>query len=212
MPEVKAIDDQPISAAFFGEGKWLTEFITPDAIDVIELHENLTEGLASIQDKIAAMHAMVAGEIKYKKFIQGKLWIDGKSSIQNDLWNSPSVTSRLKVGNCANKAFLMTSLLRRSLPADQVHCVLGNLYNGKVGGHAWVQVTVGGQEYVIETTRADVPAMILAVSAERYEPVHFFNDMSTYSVEGRTVMEPYTACFSSWLSEYLDWAYIEGAK
>lgn len=212
MTNTIAIDDQPISATFFGEGKWLTDFITPNAIDITELHKDLTKGANSIEDKIATMRQWVATQVTYKKFIQGKLWVEGRSSVQNDLWNMPSITARVKVGNCANKAFLMASLLRNELPASQVHCVLGNLYNGKVGGHAWVQVTLNGQDYIIETTRPDVPALVPVYSAKRYEAVHLFNDETAYAIEGKTVLEPFTACFSTWLSDYLDWAYIEGRK
>ena len=207
-----AIDDQPISATFFGEGRWLTDFVTPDAIGIKELHKNLTAGITSPEDRIAALHNFVASQIRYTRFVKGKLWVEGKSSVQDDLWNLPSITARVKVGNCANKAFLMTSLLRQDMSSSQVHCVLGNLYNGKAGGHAWVKVNLGGQDYVIETTRADVPALVLASSADRYEAVHLFNDEVALAIEGKTVMEPMTACFSTWLSDYLDWAYIEGAK
>ncbi len=122
------------------------------------------------------------------------------------------LASGVLVHNCANKAFLMTSLLRQELSSNQVHCVLGNLYNGKAGGHAWVQVTLNGEDFIIETTRPDVKSLVPVSNTDRYEAVHLFNDESAYAIEGRTVMEPMTACFSTWLSDYLDWAYIEGRK
>ena len=212
MPDTIAIDDQPISATFFGEGRWLTDFVTPNAIDIRGLHKDLTQGITNLEDKIVALHNFVASQIRYTRFVKGKLWVEGKSSVQDDLWNMPSLTARLKVGNCANKAFLMTSLLRQDMPSGQVYAVLGNLYNGKAGGHAWVQVNLGGQDYVIETTRADVEPLVLASIATRYEAVHLFNDETAYAIQGMTVMEPMTACFSTWLSDYLDWAYIEGRK
>ncbi len=212
MPDVIAIDDQPISATFFGEGRWLTDFVTPNALDIKELYNNLTQGITGLDDRIAVLHNWVASQVIYKKFIRGRLSIEGKSSVQDDLWNMPSITARVKVGNCANKAFLMASLLRQDMASSQVHCVLGNLYNGKVGGHAWVQAMLGGQDYIIETTRPDVPALVLASSVDRYEAVHLFNDETAYAIEGRTVMEPMTACYSTWLSDYLDWSYIEGRK
>ena len=99
----------------------------------------------------------------------------------------PSVTARIKVGNCANKSFLLTSLLRQELPPAQVYCVLGNLYNGKAGGHAWVQTRVHGTEYLVESTRADASVFVPASCAERYEAVHLFNDQEAYAIEGRTV-------------------------
>ena len=210
MPDTIEIDDQPISATFFGEGRWLTDFITPEAIDIKELHKNLTQGITGLEDRIAALHSWVASQVRYTKFVKGRLSIEGKSSVQEDLWNMPSITARVKVGNCANKAFLMASLLRQDMSSSQVHCVLGNLYNGKAGGHAWVQAKLGGIDYIIEATRADVSPLVLASNADRYEAVHLFNDETSYAIEGKTVMEPMTACYSTWLSDYLNWSYIEG--
>lgn len=212
MPQIVEMDDQPISATFFGEGRWLTGFITPDALEVQELHKGLTQDLNELQDKLTALWYWVASEVKYTKFVKGKLWIDGKSSVQNDLWNLPGLTSRVKVGNCVNKAFLLTSLIRNELPASQVSCVLGNLYNGKAGGHAWVNVKLGGIDYIMESTRSDVPALVLASMAERYEAIHYFNDQEAFVVEGRTLLMPMTKCYSTWLVDYLDWAYIESQK
>lgn len=201
------IDNQPISATFFKEGKWLTDFITPDALEIQELYGEITEGIVLLEDKIAAVHNWV-GSLKYRKFIRGKLWIEGESSVQSDLWNTPSITARIGVGNCANKSFLLCSLLRNELSSSQVYCVLGNLYNGKPGGHAWVQVNLG-QDYIIESTRADVASLVPVAAAERYEVVHLFNDKTVQVIKGVTVMEPFSACFSTWLKDYLDWGYIE---
>lgn len=212
MPETIPIDNQPISATFFGEGRWLTDFVTPHAIDVKELYKGLTESIDTVEEKVDAAHKWVASKIKYKRFVQGKLSIEGRTSTQEDLWNMPAVTARVGVGNCANKAFLLASLLRNELSPSQVHCVLGNLYNGKPGGHAWVQVNLGGQEYIVESTQPDVQSLIPTYVADRYEAVHLFNDEGAYAIEGRTVMEPMTECFSTWLRDYLDWAYIEGRK
>lgn len=212
MPEKVTMDNQPISATFFGEGMWLTDFITPDALEVQELYKGITEGLNGIEEKIVACHQWVASKLAYKRFIRGRIWIEGKASVQSDLWNMPSVTARIGVGNCANKAFLLTSLLRNALPAHQVHCVLGTLYNGKPGGHAWVQVKLGGQDYVVETTMPDIHSLILASAVKRYEAVHLFNDQNTFAIEDRTLLEPFTACYSTWLKDYLDWSYIEGGK
>ena len=124
----------------------------------------------------------------------------------------PSVTAHVKVGNCANMSFLLTSLVRQEMPEDKVYCVLGNLHNGKPGGHAWTEVKLGSNDYIMEATKSDVPPLVLARVADRYEAVHLFNDKEVLSIEGRTVMTPYAECYSTWLSDYLDWSYIEGGK
>lgn len=212
MDEIIAIDDQPISATFFDEGKWLSEFITPDALEVKKLYKELTDGVISIENKISVCHGWVANQIRYRQFVAGKLIIEGHVSGQNDLWNSPSITRRVGVGNCANKSFLLTSLLRNDLGPNEVYTVLGNLHNGKPGGHAWTQVILGDRTYICDATNANTPPLVLRGIADRYEPVHYFNDKVAYAVEGKTVLEPFTACYSTWLKDYLDWAYIEGKK
>ena len=207
MINVVPCDDQPISATFFGEGHWLSDFVTPEEPDILMLYRSLTANATNINDKIDACWSWVANEVKYKNFISATINIEGVTSVQKDFWQTPAVCSKTKWGNCANKAFLLTSLLRNAMPSDKVHCVLGNLYNGHGAGHAWVEAELPGGSYIVEATRNDVP-MILANTATRYEPVHYFNDKSVYAVPGRTVMTPFQACYSSWLAYYLDKAYI----
>ena len=212
MSEVLPIDDQPIAASFFDEGRWLTDFITPNALEVQDLYKDITAHIPTMAERLVACHQWVATQIGYRKLIRGSMTIEGHSSFQKDLWMSPSMTRRVRVANCANKAFLLTSLVRCELPPSMVRCVLGNLYNGKAGGHAWVQINYGVKEYIIESTMADVQTLIPAQVATRYEAIHLFNDVEVSMIEGRTVVEPYTACYAPWLVDYLDWSYIEGSK
>lgn len=207
-----SIDDQPIRAAFFGEGKWLTEFITPRTLEISTLYNKLTKNKPTLEAKIQACHQWVAQQVRYVPFVRARLEVEGAVSDQPDYWQLPSMVARTRVGNCANKAFLLASLLRNELSPPDVHAVLGNLYNGKPGGHAWVEVRLNDRNYVSETTRPDVPALILTSVAERYEPVHYFNDKEAYAVEGKTVMQPFSNFYSTWLKDYLDWCYIKGDK
>lgn len=203
------IDDQPVSAGFFGEGKWLSDYITPNNPDVEMLHEDLTKGLQTKEERAVAAWDWVANEVKYKPFIRATIQIEGKSSAQADYWQSPAMCAHTHVGNCVNKAFLLASLLRRDFAQSEVYCVLGNLHNGAVSGHAWVEANINGSIFILEATRNDVP--LLAVEkGTRYEPVHYANDKEIYAVPGRTVMTPFHACYSSWLRDYLHWAYING--
>lgn len=204
------VDDQPISATFFGEGRWLTDFITPDTLEIEKLYKDITKGISNRVDRLVALRDWVANEVRYVPFVKGKLWIEGKSSVQSDLWNSPAVTALVKVGNCANMSFLLTSLVRNELPPQEISCVLGNLHNGKPGGHAWVQCQLNSTTFIMEPTRADSPALVKALVADRYEAVHLFNDQEVETIEGRTVMTPFARCYSEWLTDYLDWAYIQG--
>ena len=209
---VVSIDDQPISATFFHEGRWLTEFVTPDAMEIKELYGQIAKGLPSRAARIEAIHEWVSSEVKYKPFIKARLWVEGKSSTNPDVWLSPSLTKQVKIGNCANKSFLLASLLRNELSPGEVHVVLGNLHNGNPGGHAWVQVKLNDRAFIVESTRPDVHALVPVAIADRYEAVHFFNDKTAYAIEGRTIMEPFSRCYSTWLKDYLDMAYIKGEK
>jgi hypothetical protein len=211
MDNMIKIDDQPIDASFFGELDRLTSFITPNAIEVQELYKALTENIDDTEEKIKACWRWVASQVKYVEFVHGKLSINGKTSWQKDLWTTPAMTINTRVGNCAVKSFLLTSLLRNQLSADQVYCTLGNLYNGKPGGHAWVAVKMP-EEYIVESTTLNAPPLVPAGIAKRYEAVHYFNDSQVYAVEGKTQLVPMTECYSTWLGDYLHWAFIESQR
>jgi hypothetical protein len=207
------IDDQPISATFFGEGKWLTDFVTPDALEVTALHTILVSESAVLEDRLGAMHRWVGNEVSYIPTIRARIWVNGEISFQDDYWQQPSQVIRTKVGNCCNKAFLLASLVRKELPAEQVHVVLGNLHQPPApGGHAWVQTNIGGEDYIMESTRGDMKPMVAAGVANIYEPILYFNDQEVKAIEGRTLLTPFAAVYADWLKDYLDWAFIEGRK
>jgi len=198
-----SIDDQPISATFFGEGRWLTDFVTPDALEVRELYQKLTQNISQGEDEISACWDWVANQVRYKQFIKAKIWVEGKSSVQNDFWQTPSMIIKTHVGNCANKAFALCSLLRNLVSPDEVHVVLGNLTSDGVGGHAWCTMKFSNREYIIEATRDDV-CPVLATDAEIYEPVVYFNDKDVNVIRGKTLKEPLGYCCVGWLKDYLD--------
>ena len=173
------------------------------------LWDRVTHGLQTKKEKAIAAWDWVANEVQYKPFIRATIQVEGRTSAQADYWQAPALCAHTHVGNCVNKAFLLASLLRREFPFQEVYCVLGNLHNGAISGHAWVEANINGQEYILEATRNDVP-LLPVEKADRYEPVHYANDKEIYAVPGRTVMTPFHACYSNWLKDYLDWAYING--
>lgn len=216
MPLPVPINDQPIAATFFGEGRWLTHFVTPDALEVEKLHGEITRGINDLHSKLLACWSWVSNEVRYVRFVRAKLWLNGKSSVQTDYWQNPSEVIRTKVGNCANKSFLLASLLRNELPSEQVSVVLGNLHQPpNPGGHAWCQVMGGyldSQDYIMESTRGDMKPMVATRMADIYEPVIYFNDEKVSAIEGRTLLQPFCMVYADWLKDYLDFAYIEGRK
>lgn len=214
---MEEVDNQPIAATFFNEGKWLTEFITPQNLDVCSLYKQVTCDTFDKLERITRLRAWVTDKVEYKPFISGTLRIENHTQTNRDVWMSPAMVIRTRVGNCANKAFLLTSLLRQEFPDSEVFCVFGNLHNNynpnsPAGGHAWVQVLYEDEYYILETTTKKVPPMVLAETAKRYEAVHLFNDNKTYVIPGRTALQPFSAVYSKWLENYLDMAYIEGTK
>ena len=207
--DIVAIDDQPISATFFKEVRRLTDWITPDALEVQDLYAELTKGVTEPRERLTALHNWVSHQIRYVRFVTGKLCIAGKCESQNDLWQDPSLVIRTKVGNCANSAMLLTSLVRNELPAEAAFCVLGNLHSSVPGGHAWVKISLEGEDLIMEATSPKAPAMVPEVAATRYEPVHYFNDKEVLAIEGRTQMVPYAEAYSDWLADYLHMVFIE---
>lgn len=207
------IDDQPISATFFGEGRWLTDFITPNALEVQELHQTLTNNIDDLECRLLACWDWVANKIRYVKFVKAKIWVNGKSSMQSDYWSEPTLTIRTKIGNCVVKSILLASLIRNDLSPEQVSVVLGNLHQPpNAGGHAWLQVFVDGDNYIMESTRGDMQPMVVARVANIYEDVVHFNDKTVSAIEDRTLLTPFAAVYCDWLRDYLDWAYIQGRK
>jgi transglutaminase-like putative cysteine protease len=211
MERTIPIDDQPIAATFFDEAHWLSDFVTPNQPDILTLWERITRGITNQNERIVAAWDWVANQVAYKPFIKASIQVEGVTSYQDDYWATPSQVTKIRVGNCANKAFLLTSLLRNELGPDQVYTVLGNLFNGHASGHAWVQVNTGNGEFVVEATRNDVP-MLAVARADRYAPVHYFNDKTVLAVPGRTVMTPMAACYSEWLRDYLNFSYIQDQR
>ena len=205
------IDNQPISSTFFGQGKYLTEFITPDNEDIQRLCKNLFSEDDDREIKARKCWWKVAHDIKYVPFVKATLNVEGKISKQPDYWSDPSLTLHTCIGNCANKAFLLTSLLRNVMDEDHVRCVLGNLcQNGHCGGHAWVEVRGIDGQYIMESTRDDIPAFIPAEGLEMYEPVIYFNDKGVEAVPGRTLLIPFSAVYADWLSDYINKSAIQG--
>ena len=211
--DVTIINDQPIAAGFFGEGRWLTEFVTPSALDVKALHDELVTSHMSLEDKIRTEWDWVADRIQYVPFVRAQLEVNGKVSQQSDYWQLPSQLIQTRIGNCANKAFLLGSLVRNDLPSEDVRVVFGNLFqDGVPGGHAWVEARVDGQWLILESTRGDMMPLVPTRVAEIYEPVMYFNDVGVIAIPGRTLLEPFSAVYADWLRDYLDWCYIEGRK
>ena len=202
-------DDQPIgghggSATLLGESKWLTEWITPNALDIQATYRALTEGLRTRGERVMEILGFIA-DYRYTRFVKVAGSVAGKRFVQYDAWLEPASALRAPALNCANRSFALTSLLRCELSSEEVFCVLGNLHMEGQGGHAWVMVR-NGHDYILESTSPRVRSRPIRIEdAEPYEAVVFFNDAGVRMVPGVEVLEPFSACFCvPWLEDYLD--------
>ena len=177
-------DNQPVNARH-GDMAWITDFITPRNPSVQLQYQALTSGLESFRDRVRALWGYVSS-IPYKETIASQLWAGSHNFVQKDTWFYPAEEMVVGKGNCANKAFLMTSLLKNELPGPgQVFCVIGNLVLDRVGAHAWVEANIGGVQAVIETTtRRGDHAFVLKECAEAYQPMVYFDDQTVYKADG----------------------------
>mgnify|MGYP001573059683 CR=1 FL=1 len=198
-------DNQPIDTRF-GDATWITDFITPNNPDVILKYQELTEGLTNPDDIIIAIWQYVAMK-PYVTLVASKLLVGGKVLVQEDTWFFPAEAMKVGALNCANKAFLLTSLLKNYMlkPGD-VYCVVGDLTLGDVGSHAWVEVRRGGRLYIMETTQPNIRyALIPKELAKAYEAKLYFDEKTVYTVDNRVnIVEVLQADFALDPIQYLE--------
>jgi hypothetical protein len=203
-------DNQPIgghsAATLLGETKLLTDWVDPSAVEIQNKYDQLTSGLTSTQDKVRACLRYVAG-IPYTQFVRVSANVAGKRFVQNDAWLEPSQSIHSPRLNCANRTYLLASLLRQELPADNVYACLGNLNVDHQDGHAWAYVKLD-RDYILETTNPKVKDKLIPIETvgNLYEDVIYFNDSGVRVVPEKQVREPFSACYQClpFLSDYLD--------
>jgi hypothetical protein len=208
-------DNQPIggghsAATLFSETKFLTDWIQSQSIDVQNKYDELTTGLQSTLDKIKVCLSYVSG-IPYTQFVRVSTHVGDKTFIQPDAWLLPE--QAISVGklngrlNCANKTYLLVSLLRRELPPENIWACLGNLnMNHHQEGHAFGYIRLN-KDYILETTNPAVNNKLIPIDTvgNIYEDVVYFNDSGVRAVPQRQVREPFSACYNCvpFLKDYL---------
>ncbi|KKN52929.1 hypothetical protein LCGC14_0607300 [marine sediment metagenome] len=207
MPTLIVADNQPIDARF-GDSIWLTSFITPNNPDVRLKYLEITQGILATNDKIDALWRYVA-EFKYKPIISSTLSTPGRKLHQEDTWFFPAEAMLLANLNCANRAFLLTSLLKNELPVPgQVYSVFGELTHNGIGNHAWVQAQIEGRLYILEATITDkARAIIPASTLDIYKGKVYFDEETVYAVEDvdvcSVINERFSVCAIPFLENYL---------
>jgi len=197
-------DDQPIQASMMGDTGLLTSWVDPDSIDVQNKYDQLTSTIYAIEDKVLACLSYVS-DFPYIRFVPSNTIVAGRRFVQKDTWLKPAQVMRSPKLNCANRAFLLASLLRQELPDDQVWVVFGNINEPGQDGHAWVYLD-WDTEYVLEATNPSVRDKYVPLRfTEVYEDVVYFNDKEVKSVTSRAIREPFSGCWNCipWLGNYV---------
>jgi len=206
----ESADNQPIgghsAATLFGETKLLTSWITPDSIDIQNKYDQLTSGLNSIEDKVKVCLAYVS-DIPYTQFVKVSANVAGKRFVQPDAWLEPSQALYVSRLNCANKTYLLASLLRQELPPESVWACLGNLNSDHQDGHAFGYIRLN-KDYILETTNPKVRDKLISIESvgNIYEDIVYVNDVGVRAIPERKIREPFSACYRClpFLSDYLD--------
>ena len=99
----------------------------------------------------------------------------------------PTETLKNMQANCVGKSALLASLLRNRLPAERVYMVIGELADGDVGGHSWVEAKLDSEWYLLESTRPprNNPWVRAAAMTKSYTAMSYLNDqtLSCFSEE-----------------------------
>jgi len=167
------IPNQPIMARF-GETVWLTDFITPNNPDIKLL---VNKYIASTQEETMWNLWQYVANMPYNEVVASTLYAAGLKIAQSDTWFYPGETVQLGVGNCANKTFLLVSLLK-NLGVD-VHGVMGTWDDNN---HAWIQVEREDTFYYIETTSPKTE-MFMTLDKEGYDPFIYFDNQEVFATE-----------------------------
>jgi len=201
----QSTDNQPIQASILKERRLLTSWITPDSLEVQNKYDQLTSGLSSVEDKVKSC-LRFASDIPYVQFVKVSANVAGKTFVQPDAWLSPSEAIFSPRLNCANKTFLLTSLLRQELPAENVWACLGNLNSDHQDGHGWTYIRLS-KDYILETTNPGVRDKLIPIETvgNLYEDVIYFNDVEVKAVPEKQVREPFSSCYRClpFLQDYL---------
>lgn len=160
-----------VSKRFAGELHNISDFVTPKAFEVEELFKSIQRGCP--YDSIADCWSYLNAYVKYPLDHRGrhtdrqKLISFGGAFTYNqpsDFWLFPSeLLARARwaaergqrtLGDCADVATAMVSLMRNQLDSDEIYVAIG-IYSppGKQpGGHAWVKFLLDNEWYYADPT------------------------------------------------------------
>lgn len=208
MDAVTQVDNQPVSSRF-GDAVWLTDFITPKNPSVEVKYKELTAGRLSLEDKLTALWRYVA-TMRYKETIPSVLSAGGRTIRQPDTWFFPAEVMQIPQSNCANRTFLLASLIKNELPGSgQVYATMGYITLDGIGAHAWVTADLPGGPYIIETTQPNQERAFVPIrDAAAYRPILYFDESKVFTISPEinpqeVLNSPFGLCAVPFLEDYL---------
>lgn len=201
-------DNQPIDTRF-GDAAWITDFITPRNPDVILKYQELSQGLTDPSDIAISLWHYISHQ-PYVPLVAARLQAGGKTFRQKDTWFYPAESLQLGIGNCANKTFVLASMLKNQFRSPgEVYAVVGNIKLDGIGSHAWVEINRGGRSYIMETTQPNINSALIPTDlADAYVPKVYFDEKNVYTtgenVDVKQVFEAhFGVCALPFLKDYL---------
>jgi len=191
------IDQLIVCKKFAGELHDIRDFVTPKQYEVDELFKQLRRG--SPYDSVAACWEYLNAYVKYPLDVRGrytdkqKLISFGGAFTYNqpvDYWMFPcevvarardaASKNRRTLGDCADVATTMVSLLRNQFESDEIYVVIGIYYplHKPAGKHAWVKFMLDEEWYYAD------PTVIFGdpLNFDLYEEHVLFNDLEIKEV------------------------------
>ena len=202
-------DNQPIAARWGEDAIWITDLITPKNPSVQLAYRELTKGITSQEARINALWYYVS-HMPYKEAIATSFSAGGKTFKQKDTWLFPAETMIVRVSNCANRSFLLASLLKNEFEAlGQVYCSIGQITLDGIGNHAWISLDIPGGPYIIETTQPNLDRAVISMNkATAYSPYLHFDESYVWTsipnLNPRDFLENrFGVCAVPFLKDYL---------
>lgn len=155
----------------------LVELINPKSVS------HIADQLPTNEDDfIMAAHQFVSDNVQYSGF-DSFLKLTPYYIFCKDCY-LPATVLNIGRSNCVGMSVLLESLLRNRIPANRTYLVIGQLHQGGVGGHAWVNVCRSDDHwYVLESTMPPMGWRRQSELESVYEPEALVNDTGLYCID-----------------------------
>lgn len=166
-----------------GEMRKVNDFLAGFELEAIGEYASKREGL----DKIVALWGLVADRCDYEldQDRPGGVGRDGGEANSHEVWKTSRETWDEATGDCEDTSILLADVLIGA--GFEARVAIG--WNGNIGQHAWVVVSVGEKQYILESTlektidRSDLAEV--GEIAAFYQPEQLFDREHIYYTTAR---------------------------